>query len=89
MRSTVAYNYAYTFQVAVPNDGPAASPILPNHYPYPWREDGTGDSGVALRCSAASTGIERCPFRSSYFRHDLPFFQQLAAVAGSEQQRAS
>jgi MoaA/NifB/PqqE/SkfB family radical SAM enzyme len=47
-----------------------------------WSSAGTEDDGVALRCSAVSTGIERCPFRSFYFRHDQRFFRSLAEVPG-------
>ncbi len=50
-----------------------------------WSNDAATGSGVAKRCSAASTGIERCSFRSFYFRHDLHFFQRLASIAGSEE----
>jgi MoaA/NifB/PqqE/SkfB family radical SAM enzyme len=50
-----------------------------------WSDRGVTDEGVAKRCSAVSTGIERCPFRSFYFRHDLPFYRHLASFAGSEE----
>jgi MoaA/NifB/PqqE/SkfB family radical SAM enzyme len=50
-----------------------------------WSDDGAAGSGVAKRCSAVSTGIERCPFRSFYFRHDLHFFHRLGSLAGSEE----
>jgi MoaA/NifB/PqqE/SkfB family radical SAM enzyme len=43
-----------------------------------WTAAGEEDAGVAPRCSAVSSGIERCPFRSFYFRHDARFFRSLA-----------
>jgi len=45
-----------------------------------WRADEDPDSGVASRCSAASSGIERCPFRSFYFSGDQRFMHGITTL---------
>jgi MoaA/NifB/PqqE/SkfB family radical SAM enzyme len=49
-----------------------------------WAPDRAAGSGVESRCSAATSDAGRCPFRSSYFSHDLRFLHRLALMVGSD-----
>jgi len=49
-----------------------------------WPADRASASGVESRCSAAVSDAGHCPFRSSYFSHDLHFLRRLATMVGSE-----
>jgi hypothetical protein len=49
-----------------------------------WAPDRAAGSGVESRCSAATRDAGRCPFRSSYFSHDLRFLHRLALMVGSD-----
>jgi MoaA/NifB/PqqE/SkfB family radical SAM enzyme len=40
------------------------------------------DDLVSVACCSDSRGIQRCPFRSFYYRDDLPFFRRLEKMVG-------